>query len=196
MASDLYLLPPQILPMEHINTPNLRYFNSDFASLQHPFGKAFDIESHNIAWFDDKPPSRIPDFLNDNSLPDITICKAKPLSKHYPLNTSSNKPVEPITPPTQSVSPPIPATSPTTDTALTDTNFLPSPSLQPSTLLSKIINSSDKLFFIQFTPAHTMKPKWFLVEVDLSSDDNDPPDPSPSTTFFCTFLQRHPCDSG
>ena len=80
MVSDLYLLPPQILPCEHIDTPNLRFLNSDFAPLRHPFGDNFNIESYNTSWFDDAPVSRPPDFLLDKSFLDISAKKVKPLS--------------------------------------------------------------------------------------------------------------------
>ena len=66
LARDLYLLPPQILSCEHVDTPTLRYLNSDYAPLRHPFGKKFNIESYNTSWFDDKPVSRPPDFLLDS----------------------------------------------------------------------------------------------------------------------------------
>ena len=88
MGKDLYLLPLQIIPCKHIGTFYLRNLNSTIAPLKHPFGNVFNIESYNTAWFDDKSPSRPPEFLRDNFLPYIIICGAKPLSKHhtsYPL---------------------------------------------------------------------------------------------------------------
>lgn len=89
MTEDLYLLPPQILPCEHMDTPDMRYLNADFAPLQHPFGKVFDIEAYNNAWFDDKPPSRPPEFIRDSSIPDILIHSAKPLSSVYPSSSET-----------------------------------------------------------------------------------------------------------
>ena len=38
-TEDLYLLPPAIYPSEPIDTADLRYLNSDFAPLHHPFSK-------------------------------------------------------------------------------------------------------------------------------------------------------------
>ena len=66
LTEDLYLLPPQILPCDEIDTPDLRYLNSDFAPhLKHPFHNSFDIEAYNTKWFDD-------DFQeNDHEIPNI-----------------------------------------------------------------------------------------------------------------------------
>ena len=43
-ADDLYLLPKKILPCEHIDTPYMRYLNTDFAPLNHPLSDVYDIE--------------------------------------------------------------------------------------------------------------------------------------------------------
>ena len=66
MTEDLYMLPPAIFPCEHLDTPGMRYINSDFAPIKHPFDNTVDIESYNINWYDDKPPSRAPTFIRDN----------------------------------------------------------------------------------------------------------------------------------
>ena len=39
-----------------------------------------------------------------------------------------------------------------------------------------------------------MRPRWYLVQVDLSTDPDD--DPLPPDTYFCTFFHRHPKDDG
>ena len=67
-ADDLYLLPKTILPCEHLDTPDMRYLNTDHPPLHHPLSDIYDIEGYNIAWYDDKPPSRPPDFLHDSSI--------------------------------------------------------------------------------------------------------------------------------
>ena len=51
----IYLLPPLILPCDEVDTPDLRYLNTDFApNLKHPFHRDFDIEAYNTKWFDDE----------------------------------------------------------------------------------------------------------------------------------------------
>ena len=46
-AQDMYALPPQILPCADINLPYIRYLNTDFAPVKHPFKDNFNIESYN-----------------------------------------------------------------------------------------------------------------------------------------------------
>jgi len=52
-------------------------------------------------------------------------------------------------------------------------------------------SSTDKLLFIQFTPANTLRPKWYLVQVQM---DQHTQDDAPGT-YFCTFLQKHTRDA-
>lgn len=77
MTEDLYLLPPQIMPCDEVDTPNLRYLNTDFApNLKHPFSKSFDIEAYNTKWFDDElkgTEKEVPDLQNILDLAQDTI---------------------------------------------------------------------------------------------------------------------------
>ena len=66
MTEDLYMLPPAILPCEHLDTPDMIYINSDFAPTKHPFDHTVDIERYNINWYDDGPSSRAPTFIRNN----------------------------------------------------------------------------------------------------------------------------------
>ena len=52
LAQDIYALPPQILPCDPVDLPDLRYLNTDYAPVKHPFKASFDVESYNIMWFD------------------------------------------------------------------------------------------------------------------------------------------------
>ena len=56
----------------------------------------------------------------------------------------------------------------------------------------KFESSCDKLFFVKFTPANTLRPRWYLVQVVPQDSDETP---LPPGIFFCTFLQKHPKDS-
>jgi len=53
-----------------------------------------------------------------------------------------------------------------------------------------IAQSEDKLSFIQFTQANTMRHRWYLIQVDTSVKDGGTKD----HIYFCTFFQRHPID--
>ena len=83
MTEDLYMLPPAILPCEHLDTPDIQYLNGDFAPIKHPFDNTADIESYNISWFEDQPSSRAPTFTQDNVISSISSVCAKPLSDTY-----------------------------------------------------------------------------------------------------------------
>ena len=71
LAQDLYALTPQILPYNEVDLVDLRYLNTDFAPVAHPFNSSFDIEIYNSMWFDDHPPLTRPPLsvVCKNSLP-------------------------------------------------------------------------------------------------------------------------------
>ena len=196
MSCDLYLLPPQILPCQHVDTPTLRYLNSDFAPLKHPFGRNFDIESYNTSWFEDKPVSRPPDFLLDSTFFDNSAKNVKPLSESIPNNQLIK--LSDISP--EGVEKLIQQDIDTTQLSDIDTAIVPMPpSTGPTQIKEKhvekisfeIDKSNDKLCFVTFTPANTLRPRWFLVQV-IPLDLNETP--LPPGVFFCTFLQKHPKD--
>ena len=190
LVRDLYLLPPQILPCEHVDTPTLRYLNSDYAPLRHPFGKNFNIESYNTSWFDDKPVSRPPDFLLDSKFFDDGFKKIDQLSD-YDCKPALD--TEPSAADTinlcdgNDMSTIIPST-PTVKDSSTELTVIPT---IDEKFYSNLDSSADKLFFVTFTPSDTLRPKWFLIQiVPLEPDDT----PLPSGVFFCTFFQKHPKD--
>ena len=65
-----------------------------------------------------------------------------------------------------------------------------------SALHSAIVASTDRLFFISYTPTGTMRPQWFLVHVDLPQTLLDPSssDHLSSGHYYCHFLGKHPND--
>ena len=145
LTDDLYLLPKQLLPCEHLDTPDMRYLNSDFAPVNHPFGN-FDLESYNTAWFDDEPPSRVPEFLYDTHLPDTMLR----VSHETPHNTVAPQDTQPP----DEIPPHHVSESATTADIENDIVFTTNPSL-----FSDLASSTDKLLFINFTPSHTMRPR-------------------------------------
>lgn len=54
--------------------------------------------------------------------------------------------------------------------------------------------SSNKLFFIAYTPSGTITRTWYLVQVDLEATASLHPLPN-SEEYYCRFLARHPADS-
>ena len=83
MTHDLYILPPKISPYEHLDTPGMRYLNSDFTPNNHLFTMTLDIESCNTHWYDDKSPSRVPFFFRDSHMSSVSAAIARPLSEQY-----------------------------------------------------------------------------------------------------------------
>ena len=51
-------------------------------------------------------------------------------------------------------------------------------------------------FFIKFTPDRTLRPRWYLVAVDLESTYIACPDYLTTNTYWCVFQARHPADKG
>ena len=47
---DIYALPPHILPCDDFDLPDLRYLNTDFTPVKHPFKDNVNIESYNSIW--------------------------------------------------------------------------------------------------------------------------------------------------
>ena len=89
MTHDLYMLPPNVLPCEQMDTPDMRYLNSGFAPIKQPSRDTFDIESYNTHWYDDEPPSRVPTVIRDIHMPLVLPLTVKPLSNQYEWNEES-----------------------------------------------------------------------------------------------------------
>ena len=162
--------------------------------MRHPFGKNFDIESYNTSWFDDKPVSRPPDFLLDNTFFENSAKKVKPLSE-----TGENKsliiPAESnevggdfetgiVVNPTEELLQ-IKYGSGIEEKMAIDSNT------SNAILTSNIDKSNDKLLFVRFTPANTLRPRWFLVQIVQQESDETP---LPLGVYFCSFFQKHPSD--
>jgi len=170
-TEDLYLLPKEILPCEHLDLPDMRYMNFDFAPTNHPFGKAFDITGYNNAWYNDKPPSKPPEFLPKAliPLPDLDFTK-----------TNAN-------PPTRTQTDTYTQEVPTVSEDQTDDRHHNATTQHLLAFQQDLQLSTDKLFFIQFTPTNTLRPKWYLVQVQMDQHSaGDAPG-----TYFCTFFQKH-----
>ena len=54
---------------------------------------------------------------------------------------------------------------------------------------------TQKLFFVQFVPADTIRPKWFLIQIDMDLTEQDQTCNPSSGIFQCSFLAKHPKDT-
>jgi len=111
-------------------------------------------------------------------------------------STSSGLPLQVI--------PPKPDTIEEMDTALTDNDNIFNPSsaavieesnsvpniVSPSDFHLKVTASTDKLCYVAYRGADTLRPKWYIVQIDLD-DSNE----CSEGKYFVNFLQCHPTDA-
>ena len=181
-TEDMYLLPPLIYPGESLDTADLRYLNSDFAPLHHPFSKSFDIEAYNTRWFDSNPAASI-------NLPSPRLT-SKPISKPLPVVTPTVDVPSPAKLPrlVETVEKSCRQDSPLhIDDDEVAKDSIP---MIAANLHTAISNSADKLFFVCYTPAQTMRHRWYLVQAQPS----DSVDGITSGKYLCSFFQRHTSD--
>ena len=62
------------------------------------------------------------------------------------------------------------------------------------TIYQRISNSTDKLFFISYTPANTLARQWNLVQADIKSTMNLNNNYHNENLHFCMFLANNPSD--
>jgi hypothetical protein len=181
-STDLYLLPPSLFPPEPLDTMDQRYLNYENAPIVSPLRKPLGIEMYNEVHFHPKPPSTT--NLIDN-LPSNSIDAEAFKPHNIPI---SQAPINPNTT--------IPSTNNTnqpTQQATIEQLDTP-PSMDTTSLHDTIITSNDKLFFIKYTPSGTMRPRWYLVQIDLISTAELNPKWKETGQYFCVFLARHPTD--
>jgi hypothetical protein len=173
-TQSLSALPPALLPCTPIDTTDFRYLNHSHAPLPHPLKKPFNIQMYNNLWFSkalstDHPPAfQFHDTPDEDLLPEVN-----------PLSVATI---------------PSAAAIPIVDNA--DDPSVPKISDTGSALHASIVASVDRLFFISFTPSGTMRPRWFLIQVDLPQTLLDPSsfDHLSSGRYYCHFFGKHPDD--
>lgn len=170
-GTELYLLPPSLFPSNMLDTLDQKFLNYDHAPVVSPLKQALQIESYNAEWFDQpKPPTEINIPLSNidkQAFQEHSIPSLEQLCNETPL-TSTTEP-----------------TYPTPEQIIIPTN---------NNLHSQIINSKDKLFFIKYTPLNTLRPKWYLVQVDLNMTQDGNLNPTETNKYYCSFLAKHPGD--
>lgn len=184
-STELYLLPPALFPSEPLDTMDHRYLHYEHAPTVSPLAKPLQIEAYNQEWFESKPSLPLPlapvhnpettshlDYIsNQYHIPPV----AELVSDGQPDSLFNS---------TADDTYPSPEPEPTSITYFSN-NFQ---------LASAIESSIDRLFFIEFVPAHTLRPKWFLVQVDLELSKTNDIDFTNSGLYVCSFLAKHPTD--
>lgn len=150
-ASDLFKLPP-IIHDEPLDTTDLRFLDFDHSPVENPLLKDLGITGYITTWFGSKGKLR---SHPPPSLPSGTKLLVPTIAE---LNDQmlSNTPVPtPPAPDTEST----PTAAPGLLVNFTDA----------STLASAISASTDKLFFIAYRHPGTIRPKWHLVQADVTA---------------------------
>jgi len=184
LAQDMYALPPQILPCDQVDLLDLRYMNNDFAPITHPFKDSFNIESYNSIWFEEQPPSSKP-VLKD-------VCKESlppPIEGLAAVTTAATARPDTIEEMDTSLTDNTSIAS-QVDAIVTETPLTPAVTNTAESLWSKLKESVNKLCFIAYRGANTLKPKWFLVQVDITDDATAKDD----GVYFVNFFRCHPSD--
>ena len=169
-GADLYLLPPSIFPSEPLDTMDQRYLNYENAPIVSPLRKPLGIELYNELHFHPQPPNTTSPHIDQPSsrIDELAFVPHAPAAPFIPLDTV---PVE------------------------TPIEFLEQPSpVPPHILADQVLASRDQLFFIRYTPADTMRQRWYLVQIDLQATEELNSAWKTNGKYFCVFLARHPDD--
>ena len=59
-----------------------------------------------------------------------------------------------------------------------------------------ILQSKDRLFFINYTPQRTLRSWWYLFQVDLAGTPESNPNPKEQGIYYCMILAKHPENQG
>ena len=174
-TEDLYFLPPAIFPCESTDSIDLRYLNSDIAPLHHPFAQDFDIEACDTRWFGEKPTSTSERLLlklsaihneEDNMLaPSPGSIQEKPIA-----TTTDIIPVLIVNPsPAQSILPQYsPVTTDIVEFTTDDESPTDSTPMSAAILFKAISSYVDKLCFVCYKSVEILRPRWYLVQVNLA----------------------------
>ena len=179
LAQDMYALPPQILPCADVDLPDFRYFNTNFAPIKHQFKENFNIESYNSMWLDNKSIMSKPvrqvcgDNIFKNVSPTVDTPEPQPVvpspgiipqsSLPVPCPDSVDEMAANLHDNSSDVS--LPAGIPVVDV------ITPVPISDAKTIHRQILDSQDKLFFISYRGANTIRPRWYLCAINTTDSD-------------------------
>ena len=172
-TQDISLLPPAIRPVETLDGPDTRYLNQSHAPIPNPLKTAFKIDLYDPLWLSKPAPTAPPQFPID--VPD-TINSAQ--SSLSPKRKPTLDPDDYVTPILQD----------------NDHTLLPCP--DAPRLLSSLSSSTEKLFFVAYNDVGTLRPRWFLISVDMQQTMTDPRCANYADTgiCYCHFYLKHPSD--
>ena len=171
-SSPPLLTPPRV---SEVCSSLLTHFNHSHPSITHPFEKDLNIKSYHEKHFSSPPLLTPPKFdYNHESLkfvhPSSPTLFPSIIELHRETHTVPPPPVSIC----NSVSKPLPYTP---------------------RELSNLINPTSNLFFIQYIPEGSIRPRWFLVRIELELTHSLKLNPNTTGNYLVAFLARHPSDN-
>jgi hypothetical protein len=189
ISSQLSPLPAGLLPCQPVDAPDLWFLNQSDAPTLHPLEHPFKLEQYNAVWFSDNTSGKPPTKFDYSTLPDII---PTPAASPFPCILELNSDASPAKPVTRSELQPPPLTVAPPDAATLDpVNLTLAITPTPTQLKAALTNSKDRLFFVQYKPTGTFRPKWYLVQAEPTLDSTDP---ELGPLYRCHFYYRHSKD--
>jgi hypothetical protein len=151
---------------------------------------------YNDIWFDEKPDTHPAPFDFSTTLLPIPPFASSPFPSIAEL-CDSHTPSPPNSPLPSPASVPLVSLAPDSDNLDPfATSCGSAPDRSPSQLYDAIVASTDRMFFIQYLPEGILRPRWYLVAVNLDSSLLDPASATCHTsgTYVVDFFCRHPAD--
>jgi len=151
--TELYLLPPSLFTVHPLDTIDQRYLDTCVAPIVNPLKRSMKIELYNEKWLREKgknistssaitnKPSSVLDYMVFCPNPDISYPSTQEM--HQDSGTAPDK--------VESASPIFPESVGSDATPAS------------GNLHDDISSTTDKLFFIAYTPSGTMTKRWYLV---------------------------------
>ena len=174
MVYDFYPLPLSLKPCEPIDTTDTRYLNQSHTPITNRLMKALHIELYNEKWFYKPLHTSILPFRYHHRTLDISTKSVSLFPTVVDLHNDTN------------TCHPTPLAE-----AIKDTFSSP-----PSPLiLHASLDKTDCLFFIHYLPVDTVKPRWFLIQVNHIETAILKMNSSTTGDYHVTFLSRHPDDN-
>jgi hypothetical protein len=161
-------LPLALLPCTPIDTPDFCYLNHSHSPLPHLLRFLLNIQMYINMWLPSSLPTDHPPLFKFCNVADTDAPASPPLPFHLPM-----------------------ASIPAAAAAVPISNYadpsLPPPHATGASLHAAISSSADRLFFVLYQPAATLRPFWYLVQVDLPQFLNVSPACVPRPTPQCYF---------
>ena len=169
----MYPLLPSLKPCKPVDAIDTRYLSQSHAPLANLLKKALHIELYNEKWFNTPLPTSIPPFTHIHDtlrMPILSLPYFPSVTElHNETHTCPPKPLfEKV-----------------------DNTF--SNPLSPL-VLHKSLAKIDFLFFIQYIPEDTIKPCWFIVQVNHHETEILKMESIRIWYYHITILSRHPAD--